>query len=1058
MPAGREPSSAADSATRPSPVEVGARRWARGVWATGAVLLVELVAVAMLGHRGVASIWELQWGSLWLSPTALAVALVLGSLGVVLVALAERGDRTTPRAFVALGVAVFGAAVAWGVGGGRHLATLPTRGGFAAVVAVVCGSGAWLLSRHLARWIRERPRLVSLGAVVAIALAEVTNRFVLVRLYPAFHLGLAVAALVLAPAILVGVPVSGHRGGRFWRIALGITAVLSLGALVGARSAAAQLAYFDNFRLFVVDQAPLGGQVVRLAAWMAPPAPLTTVDETCLEPGGCGAAGGEGSLDLRGRDLLLVTIDAVRADHVGAYGYERPTTPHIDQLAATGVRFEYAYCATPHTSYSVTSLMTGKYMRPLLLQGAGADTDTWAGILRKYGYRTAGFYPPAVFFIDERLFTDFRDRFLDFEYRKFEFLEGQPRVTQVEKYLKGEDRGQRVFVWVHLFGPHEPYEAHVAHEFGSRDVDRYDSEIAAADATVGKLVRLFREQRPGSMVIVSSDHGEEFGDHGGRYHGTTVYEEQVRVPLVVNAPDLLDARVVEETVQTVDLLPTVLAGLKIPRPPRIRGRDLSDLLTGARDEGEGVALAETEEYVMLAEGALRLVCARKIGACELFDVQLDPGQQKNVAQEHSREFAELRHRVQQLSASHGLYEERGLRAEGKGWPPAILRGVSGDGDAAEDVAALLDDADRAIRRKAAAVLFDLRRESTASALRLALSRDEDETVRRWCALALTRMGQGAPLATEILESGDLQWRRLAALSLAESGDPSGEQLLVAWWQDGKARDYSRSRELLAAFSRVRTEEAVWPLVQSLDDVRLRPYIAASLAAIGEEVARGPLARALAEERYQSARVAIGEALVALGAEGELAAPLVRFLGVPDPLPGGVGFALEAGILEMVGGPDDKQLARLRRNAEIGAEITVAVPRGGNGTGVRVLVRARNEGPSLASVHVGARGDPLEFDAKGMLKKSRKVPKIDLKRSIGLPVPPGRGLVEVHGVLPPSLKARAGRGQRLVVYAERGIEVAGVAVVPLADELPPPEPEPWLPSDGDHGDSADADAD
>jgi hypothetical protein len=373
--------------------------------------------------------------------------------------------------------------------------------------------------------------------------------------------------------------------------------------------------------------------------------------------------------------------------------------------------------------------------------------------------------------------------------------------------------------------------------------------------------------------------------------------------------------------------------------------------------------------------------------------------------------------------------------------------VAGDGDAAEDVAALLDDADRTIRQKAAEVLFDLNRETAGPALRLALSRDEDPIVRQWCALALTRMGQGAPLAYEVLQKGDLRWRRLAALALAESGDSRGEQLLVAWWRDEPARDYARSRELLAAFAKVRSEDAVWPLVQTLGDVRLRPYIAATLAAIGEEVARGPLAKALAAERYQSARIAIAHSLVELGAEAELAAPLVRFLGVPDPIPGGVGYALQAGILEMVGGPNARKLKELEKNGTIGVELTVSIPRGGNGTGVRVLVRARNTGPVPASVHVGARRDPLEYDSKGLLKNMKKVPKIDLVRSVELAVPPGGDPVELHGVLPESLEARAGRGQRLVVFAERGIEVIGMAVVPLADELPPPAPEPWRSESG-----------
>ena len=999
----------------------------------------------MLAQQQLASVWELQWGSLWLTPTVAVLGAALGLLGGGGLALAERAENQVFRGALASATSAFGGVVAWGVGGGRHLATWSTRGGFALGVAATAGVVVWLVAPHLRRWLRERPIHVAAAAALGILVVELANRFVLVRLYPAFHLGLAATALLLAPAVAAGIPVvaasESLRVRRVWLglgVLVGLTLTISLGV---ATWASARLTHFDNFRLFVSDQAPIGGQAVRLAAWLAPPV-LVEGGEICPQGEKCAGETQAASFNLTDRDLLLISIDAVRADHVGCYGYVRPTTPHIDALAAEGVRFEHAYCATPHTSYSVTSLMTGKYMRPLLLQGAGQDSDTWAGLLRRYGYRTAGFYPPALFFIDARHFEGFRDRYLDFEYRKFEFLEGPPRVRQVAKYLALQPATQRLFVWVHLFGPHEPYEAHPEYPFGDRDMDRYDSEIAAADATVGQLVALFRRQRPQGVVVVTSDHGEEFGDHGGRYHGTTVYEEQVRVPLVVSAPELLQPRAIREPVQTIDLLPTVLAALDIPRPPRLRGRDIGGLLTGEQPEGQGLALAETEEQAMLAAGDLRLVCARRLGACQLFDIRADPKQTHNVADTRTQDFRKLRRRLQELSASHGQFEARGLRAEGKGWPEAILRAVAGDGDAADDVAALLDDADQEIRRKAAEVLFNLHRESTAPALRLTLSRDEDEIVRRWCALALTRMHQGAPLAQEILRSPDGRWRRLAALALAEAGDPSGAPVLIGWWQDAKARDYERSRELLAALGRIREKDAVWPLVQSLDDVRLRPYIASTLAAIGEESARGPLAHALAEERYQSARTAIAKALVQLGAEYELALPLTRFLGVPDPLPDGVGYAIRAGILEHIGGPDNKGLRALTRDAGVGVQVVLTVPRGGNGRGLRVIVRARNESNRAAAVYVGARGDPVQFDSEGKLKNTRKVPRIDPKRSVSLRIPPTKQVVEAYAQLPAGVGRVGEYGLRLVVFAERDVVVEGLAVVPLADELPPPPPQPW----------------
>lgn len=1001
------------------------------------LVLAELMAVVIARRDRITGVWELQNGIVFLLPTLVLGAALLGLTGTGIGVLAARGRRRAARVALAVLGAVFGGAVAWGVGGGRHLATLPTRGGFALAVALGAAALAGLAAPALARAVEHAPRRVACAGAALVVGLELVNRFVLVRLYPVFHLGLALATLLSAAALVGALAASRPRprGARRWAPALGLVgaAVLAGAALLPA---AVRLSRFDNFRLLLLEDAPISGHAVRLAAELAPPPPL----RQDAEPGLAEPAPGR-SLDLGGRDVVLITIDALRADHVGAYGYGRPTTPNIDRLARESVLFTHAYCATPHTSYSITSLMTGKYMRPLLLQGAGRDSDTWATLLRTYGFRTAGFYPPAVFFIDPSLFESFSQSRLGFEYSKVEFMEGQGRLRQVADYLKAQASDQRVFAWVHLFGPHEPYEAHPEHAFGSRDIDRYDSEVAAADATVGELVKLFRARQPDAVVIVAADHGEEFGDHGGRYHGTSVYEEQVRVPLIVSAPGAIAARRIDEPVQTIDLLPTLLSALGVPRPPRVRGRDLGPLLTGKRAAGPGLALAETEEQAMLAEGRHRLVCERKVGACRLFDVIADPGQKNDVSGEAAARFRELRNRLRELGASHGRFEVRGLRAEGRGWPAAILRGVTGDGDAAEEIAALLDDADVAIRRKAAELLFKLRRPESAPALRLALSRDEDGEVKRWAALALTRLDEGAPLAYELVKSDDRDWRRLAALALAESGDRRGEATLIEWWKDGGARDYERARELLDAFAKVRSKDAVWPLVQSLDDVRLRPHIARALAQIDEEAARVPLVKALARERYQSARVAIAEALVDLGAEAELAPPLVRFLGVPDPLPGGVGLATRAKILEHVGGPSERARRRLVRESDLGVALTLVVPRGGNGRGVRALVRGRSR-QAAGTVYLGARLDLLKYNAKGEPIKVRNLPRIDPKRELRLRLPVTDEAVEVHAPLPPALGARPGRAVQLVVFADRHVELEAVALVPLADELPPPPPKPW----------------
>ena len=1030
-----------------------------GICGAWAIVAVEGLVVLGRARREITSLWELNRGLVYLVPLTLPVAALVGAAGSwFLATLALSPMQGGARRWLTLAITMGLGIAAWSVGGGRHLASVTTRFEFASLVGLVAGALAYWLGPRWSIWARTRRFAARLAALILLVGFELTNRFVLVRLYPGFHTTLGLATLLLAalPCWNWDAPHLGRYSAAanpkkkraVWPLLTVITGCVAL--LLLSPAAAQGLRRFDNFRLILVERAPLLGQVVGLGARLAPPEPIA-----CSAGNWDSACAGmpadstpvSASFSLQGRDILLITVDALRADHLGAYGYQRPTSPNIDRIAAQAVRFNHAYSPTAHTSYSVTSMMTGKYMRPLLLQGAGADSETFATFLRRYGYRTAAFYPPAVFFIDPQRFEHFRDSYLGFEFRKVEFLEGPARVEQVARYLDTVPNGHRLFVWVHLFGPHEPYEAHAGYDFGTRDVDRYDSEIAYADAAIGQLSQVFLAKRPGAMVVLSADHGEEFGDHGGRYHGSTVFEEQVRVPLVIYAPNLFGPGVVDEPVQTIDLLPTVLAALDVPRPARVRGRNLAPLLVAHAVGESGLAMAETEEQVMLAEGQYRLICARQVGACRLFDILADPGEKSDLQASERERVEHMRRRMQDLSASHGQYEAQGLRAEGRGWPNAILRGVAGDGDAAEEIASLLDDADSVIRRKAAELLFELNRPMVGATLRLALTRDEDPDVRAWCALALTRMGQGAPLVFDLLNGHDGQFARLAALALADAGDPRGVEQLVGWWRDAAVRNYQQSRWLLTAFGRLRAKAAVPYLVRSLGDVRLRPHIAEVLAAIGDTNAREPLAKAFGEERYQNSRVAIAKALVQLHAREEIARPLLRFLGVPDPIPGGLGFALQSKVLQYVGGPEPKELEYLTRTATLGTRVRLVIPRGSDAQfkGSRLIVRVSNEGSNRGEVRVLPVRETSMPSSNSQALALRNF-NISRQAPLLIVVPENAASAELHQPVPKEFGWVERHAIELDVLATSGVRVEAMAVVPLADELPPPPPQPWVPVD------------
>ncbi|MEZ4446525.1 MAG: sulfatase-like hydrolase/transferase [Polyangiaceae bacterium] len=988
--------------------------------------------------------WLLSLGSLlplgWLAAAPIAVV-----AGLSLRLLEAPVGDVKGRGLLAGLAALFGAAVGWGVSGGRLLAG-SGRPIFVLVVAALGAGITWAVVPPIRRRLAEGrlSRLAALGLALAALAVELTNRFVLPRLYPAFHLGLAALACGLAAAVSLRIHPGTKRSTRL-AVLGGFTAfALPLGITAPDR-----LRLQDNLRFVFEERAPLLGEALRLASRFRPPPPIAPEESS-----GPASPAGPG-IDLGSRDILLITVDALRADHVGAYGQPRPLTPAIDALAERGVVFEAAYTATPHTSYALTSLMTGKYMRPLLLQGVGDDSVTWADALRTYGYRTAAFYPPAAFFVDRPRFTAFEERGFGFEYRKVQFSSAPERVAEVKAYLTEEAGPGPLFLWVHLFEPHEPYERHPEHDFGDRSIDRYDSEVRAADDAIGELVATMRAARPRALVIVTADHGEEFGDHGGRYHGTTVYDEQVRVPLVMAAEGLLERRRVGVPVSLVDLMPTVLAGLKIPISPRIRGRDLGGWLRGSGEgqPGEGFAFSETEAQTLLAEGDHRLICARRVGACRLFSSRQDPGQTRDVSAEDAEAFARLKRHTASFVASLGRYEEAGAT-----WPQALRRGIAGDIEAALDVAALLDDAKVEVRRKAAEVLFELRREEVAPHLRRALRRDEDDDVRRWAALALTRLEQGAPLTFDLLADDDVHWRRLAALALAEAGDDRGENELLRWWRRAYPKHpedrqeeipFERAKEIAAAFGRIRSEAAVIPLGFALRDVRLRRYVAEAMAAIGEEAARPALAEALADEQYQDARVTMARALVALGGEVELRKPLIRFLGVPDPLEDGVALAEKADILQYVGGPRRRELRRLREFATSGVTIGLVVPKSehARGKGLRVVVRARAQDGIPGELRVGLAGVIMSDGDRSQLVPKR-APTFDESRTVTLAVPPSESPRELYATLPTAVSDRIEPGDHgdFVVYATQNVEVLALVVVPLAEEVPPPPPEPWTPGD------------
>lgn len=877
-----------------------------GLWGGALAGLVDALFASLRLADQISFGRHVQLGALGLALGAwlgLPVALAAWLLSRGAVTLASRLGRP---ALAALWPAVASApllfANALSVFSGPRASRIPAHGvlsvllGMAGCAAVAVVS--LLVNRRLARSRQQASRGVALGCAAALLVLGWTNANVLPRLYPWFHHALALWAIVLGVLCV-----------RAWlvrppRRRPALVALLML-VLVPTFSAYRSLRVSRQVRFALFDKtAALGVYAgylplpraqrqsrpsVQVAGDEAPSAPLP---EGPKRPGA---------------DVVLITIDALRHDHVGAYGYQRPTTPHLDRLAREGVRFSRAYTQAPHTSFAVTSMLTGKFYPTLLRLKSGDGGEPITLLLRRYGFKTAAFYPPAVFFVDGEKLAPFRDSHYNFEYVKCEFLSAEGRVDQIMTYFDTV-KPDRAFVWVHFFEPHEPYENHPGHVFGKRDLDRYDSEIAYTDAAVGKLLSYLERNRPGAIVIASADHGEEFDDHGGRYHGSSLYEEQVRVPLLMRIPKGA-ARVVQGQAQLVDVAPTLLALLDIPVPARMRGTDLGPWLSeqGAPAARLPGAFAEVEGKRMVVHDEHKLICDSEAGACQLFDLANDPHEIANLIDEAPERAERLRLRLDRWLDAQGRLEQLGDEASGA-LPKAIERGRLGDVDAAADLLRLARvPGDEDVRTEAARLLALLPpqpplREELARAVRE--PQGEPPQAARWllvaaaaagadvldlvspivasapgggdpaqppgelevmAALVLAERGkgEGTPLLTATLSqcNGTPQCRRTIR-ALATLGDPSVLPALHATMADDNAR-----LEVVRALGALRNPSSFRVLVQALREdqrVPVRAEAALALARLGGGRAKSVLTEAARREREAPVQAAIEQALTNLG--------------------------------------------------------------------------------------------------------------------------------------------------------------------------------------------------
>ena len=342
------------------------------------------------------------------------------------------------------------------------------------------------------------------------------------------------------------------------------------------------------------------------------------------------------------RGVVVITLDTTRADRLSPYGFANVSLPHLERLAREGVVFDQATSVAPLTLPAHTSLFTG-LLPPNHGVRDNADNaladahTTLAESLLAGGFRTAAFVGSIVLDPARGLKQGFEQyQGVPSADRQTPETRQRPANEVMDDAIRWLDTiaDSRFFIWTHLYDPHRPYDPPEPYQ-STYGHNLYVGEIAFADSQIGRLLQALEQRRllDRTIVIVVGDHGESLGGHGERDHGVFIYEDVIRVPLIVRAPTLRPARV-GEIVRLTDVMPTVLELLDVPAPPA-DGVSIVDLMNGSRRDLNLEAYSESLYPQRLGWSPLRSLRAGKFKLIdaprpELYDLEEDSVEEKNI--------------------------------------------------------------------------------------------------------------------------------------------------------------------------------------------------------------------------------------------------------------------------------------------------------------------------------------------------------------------------------------------------------------------------------------------
>jgi arylsulfatase A-like enzyme/cytochrome c-type biogenesis protein CcmH/NrfG len=386
-------------------------------------------------------------------------------------------------------------------------------------------------------------------------------------------------------------------------------------------------------------------------------------------------------------NVVLITIDTLRADHLGCYGYRRIKTPNIDALAADSARFAYAFTPVPVTLPSHSAMLTGTYpmlsgMHDFSANKLSPQQPTLAGALKQEGYVTGAVVASAV--LDSRFglnqgFEFYYDHF-DFSRLEEANLDEMERpanlvADQVLNWLT-QNSQKKFFLWMHLYDPHFPY--HPPEPYASEYATHpYDGEIAFADAQFGRLLRFLKDKGlyQNTIIVLSGDHGESLGEHGEKTHGFFIYNSTMHVPLLIHLPGNATSSTVDDPVSLVDLMPTILSAARVNIPSQVQGRSLLPILRAEKSDRQRAVYGETflprihfnwSELRGAENAKYHFIDAPRP---ELYDLSKDPSELKNLFSEKKAVADEMRAQLAALIRDNSAGKEL---AQKTGLDPALM--------------------------------------------------------------------------------------------------------------------------------------------------------------------------------------------------------------------------------------------------------------------------------------------------------------------------------------------------------------------------------------------------